>query len=304
MTDIINTFVFPIVRCDYILDALKSLHYFTPPNYQTIVVDQTQPDAEFEEQLRALCDVHVKTRVNYGFAQGTNIGWRLAQNRDEDYIDEVFRKCHVWYHGPPGTTYGSVRLHPTEYLTTCNDDVVFVWGGWWDGIIASFEKYDTAVCVNPMSPREPGWGYGQEGFIEHLTFKESIYPKNIERLVAEKNGQMIDGLTCWCSVFKTSAIDELGMFDERWWPGGGEDYDMMGRVYAAGYRALATSLSWVYHIWGQSKDEPDGLSQAQPPAREYWNKLNVAWPDGFDVWAKDKDGNLLKRTPEVVRMSL
>jgi len=123
MTDIINTIVFPIVRRDYILDALKSLHYFTPPNYQTIVVDQTRPDAEFEAQLLALCDVHVKTQKNYGFAQGTNIGWRLAQGKDKAYIDELLKKCHIWQR--PDS-----MLRSTEYLTTCNCDVVFVWPHW------------------------------------------------------------------------------------------------------------------------------------------------------------------------------
>ncbi len=298
MTDIINTIVFPIVRRDYILDALKSLRYFTPPNYQTIVVDQTRPDAEFEAQVRELCDVHVKTRKNYGFAQGTNIGWRLAQGKDQDYIFEVMNKCEVTARpGPP--------LQPTEYLTTCNDDVVFIWDKWWHGVMESFRRYDTAVCANPMSPREPGWGYGKEGFIDHLTFRESINPDNILKLVEEKNGQHVDGLTCWCSVFKAWALDELGMFDERFMYGGGEDYDLMSRIYVKDYRALASSLSWVYHFWGQSKDEPDGLAQAQPAAREYWNKLNVLWPDGFDVWARDPEtGEKYERVPEVAIMPL
>jgi len=335
MTDSINTFVFPIVRRDYILDALKSLHYFTPQNYQTIVVDQTQPNAEFEERLRGLCDVHVKTRKNYGFAQATNIGWRLAlwywewqylemmnaqatavvpplaPSESAEYIYQIHKKCDV-------RMRNGFELRPTEYLTTCNDDVVFIWDGWWQGIMDSFKKYDTAVCVNPMSPREPGWGYGEPGFREHLTFRESINPENILKLIdgyrcidnsmedyTNRRGQMIDGLTCWCSVFKASLFDEIGMFDERFWPGAGEDYCLMSRIYRAGYRALATSLSWVYHWWGQSKDEPNGLSQAQPPARPQWNRLDILWPGGFDVWAKDSEtGEWLERIPEVAIMPL
>jgi GT2 family glycosyltransferase len=312
MTDIINTFVFPIVRREYILDALKSLHYFTPANYQTIVIDQTRPDAEFEAQVRALCDVHVKTKKNYGFAQGTNIGWRLAQQKDQDYIFEVMNKCEV-------TAQPGPRLQPTEYLTTCNDDVVFIWNKWWHGIVESFKRYDTAVCVNPMSPREPGWGYGEPGFREHLTFRESIDPENILKLVngyrripgveeedySHRKGQHVDGLTCWCSVFRASAVDELGMFDERFWPGAGEDYDYMGRIYLAGKRALASSLSWVWHWWGQSKDEPGGLNTAQPAARAQWNRLDILWPKGFDVWGRDPEtGEPLTRLPDVAIMPL
>jgi len=268
-----NTFVFPIVRKDYILDALKSLHLMTPNNYNVIVVDQTQPDREFEEKLRLHCDLWVKTKKNYGFSQAVNFGIRLA---------------------------------PTEYVTICNDDVVFVWSGWWQGIMETFKRYDTAICVNPMSPKEPGWGYGEEGFREHLTFKESIGPENIERLIEEKNGQMIDGLVCWCTTFKRKTlVDEIGLFDERWFPGGGEDYDLMAKIYQAGYRALATSLSWCWHWWGKSKDETDGLSMALPAAREYWCKMGEIWPEGFDVWGKDPETRkAYPRDPDTVRMPL
>ena len=115
---------------------------------------------------------------------------------------------------------------------------------------------------------------------------------------------MIDGITCWCSVFKREALKEIGLFDERWYWGGGEDYDMVARVYQAGYRALATSLSWVWHHWGKSKDDPDGFDVALPHARPYWNKIGEVWKQGFDIWGRDKDGNQYPRDPEIVRMPL
>jgi len=272
-TKIINTFVYPICRRDFILDSLTSLKLTTPQNYHVIVVDQTQPDETFERELRRHCDLWIKTRKNYGFAQAVNLGIRLA---------------------------------PTEYVTAVNDDTIFLTNTWWPGIIETFRRYETAVCVNPMSPKEPGWGYGQEGFIHHLTFEEAIRPENILRLVKEKNGQMIDGITCWCTVFKRQIlVDEIGLFDERFFPGGAEDYDMMAKIYAAGYRALASSLSWVWHHWGTSKDDADGLDMALPPAREYWCKLNEIWPDGFDIWAKDPETQEpLRRVPEVAQMGL
>ena len=122
MTEIVNTFVFPIVRRDFILDALHSLKLLTPPNYHVVVIDQTQPNAAFETALRQHCDLWVKTRKNYGFAQAANLGIRLA---------------------------------PTEYVTVCNDDVIFFWDGWWSGIVETFAKYDNTLGVVPMSPKEP-----------------------------------------------------------------------------------------------------------------------------------------------------
>lgn len=299
MTDIINTIAIPICRRDYILDMLQSLRLTTPSNYQTIVVDQTIPDAEFEAQLREQCDVHIKMRKNYGFAQGTNLAWRFAIGTDMEYIADLRQHSDIWMR--PG-----FELAPlTEYISTINDDCIFVWNGWWPGIIESFKRYDTAVCVNPSSPKEPGWGYGRPGYIYHLTFEESIHPENILRLIKEKKGQMIDGLTCWCSIFKRELLlDKVGMFDERFIWGGGEDYDMMAKIYAAGLRALATSLSWVWHWWGKSKDDSDGFDDALPHAREYWNKLGEIWYEGFDIWAKDPETQKpLPRDPETVVMS-
>lgn len=272
MTEIINTFVFPIVRTDHILRALHTLYDRTPENFHVIVVDQTKPDPEFEAKLRPLCDLWIKTHKNYGFSQATNLGMRLA---------------------------------PTPYVTTCNDDVEFINDDWWPGIEEAFERFPRAWCVNPMSPKEPGWGYGEPGFRYLCTYEESKDPAVIEALVRGRNGQVIDGIVCWCATFKAEMFDEIGMFDERFWPAGGEDYDLMGRIYRQNKRALATSRSWVWHHWGPSKDAPGGLDMAQPPARTYWNRLGDLWPDGFDVWGREPGGgDLLFRVEEVARLGL
>jgi len=272
----ITTFVFPICRRGFILNALKTLKEHTPYAYSVIVIDQTIPDAAFEAELREHCDLWIKTRKNYGFAEAVNFGLRLA---------------------------------PTPFITVMNDDVVFIPNpypnGWFQGILQTFHKYTTAAAVSPMSPREPGWGYGKEGFIEYLTFEESQDAENIKRLMDEKNGQMIDGITCWGVTFRADYLAEIGLFDERFIWGGGEDYDWGAMCYLKGYRALATSKSWVYHWWGQSKDEPDGLDEALPLARPYWNKLNVLWPSGYDQWGKDPETQEpLRRLPEIARMPL
>lgn len=270
----ITTFIFPIVGRRFIFDALTTLEEHTPYPHFTIVVDQTRPDLEFETRLRGMVDLWIKPKHNLGFAEASNLGIRLA---------------------------------PTPFITVMNDDVVFLPNpypnGWFQGILQTFQKYTTAAAVGPMSPREPGWGYGKPGYIEHLSFEESQDVENIGRLIKEKKGQMIDGITCWGPTFRADYLARIGLFDERYFPGAGEDYDWCGRCYLRGYRALATSLAWVYHHWGQSKDEPDGLDQAQPPVREQWNKERVLWPQGFDLWGKDPETQEpLPRVPEVARL--
>jgi len=271
MSNLINTFVFPIIRQDFILPALSTLREVTPSNYNTIVVNQTKPAPEFEQELREQADVVVTTSKNYGFAQAANIGVRLCQ---------------------------------TEYVTIANDDVIFL-QGWWPGIIETFERFDNAIAVAPMSPKEPGWGYGEEGYRIHLSLKDARHPENIQRLREEKKGAVVDGIAMWMVTFRRKEwIEKVGLFDERFFPGGGEDYDMDSRIYQAGFRALSTSYSWIWHHWGQSKDEPTGYNVALPHARPFWNKLSTKgfgdeglWDPDCDVWGKSG----VRTDPEIYR---
>jgi len=293
MTEVINTFVFPIIRRDWIMGALHSLSNHTLQNYRVIVIDQTVPDAQFEDTLRQNCDLWVKTRQNYGFAQAANLGIRLA---------------------------------PTPYVTVCNDDVEFIWHGWWQGIEETFSRYDNLAAVNPMSPKEPGWGWGRPGFVyycancgmryidekrpcncdnyeplDHAAFQQHAH-NIVRRMIDAARGSVIDGIACWCPVFRREALEDIGLFDERFNPGGGEDYDFSARCYQAGYRALATSLSWVWHHWGQSKDEKDGFDSALPLAKPRWNYLSTKGDPERGLWDPDCDcwGHGCTRTDENV----
>jgi len=259
MSNIINTFVFPVVRQDFIIAALESLHAHTPSNYCVIVVNQTKPDPAFESAVYSLSNIVIRPHVNYGFAQASNVSTRLAS---------------------------------TQYVTIANDDIIFL-PNWWEGIVYEFDRIPNVIAVAPMSPREPGWGYGKPGYIEHLTFDQAQDFSNIQPLIDKKNGAVIDGIAMWLVTFKRQEWLSLGLFDERFFPGGGEDYDANSRLYQAGYRAIATSKSWVWHHWGQSKDESDGLSVSLPNARPYWNKLSTKgfgdqglWHPDCDVWGK------------------
>jgi GT2 family glycosyltransferase len=275
MTEVINTFVFPIVRMDYILPALQSLRRFTPANYRTIVVNQTQCNETFERNLWEAADYVIRTHYNLGFAQAVNLGTRLA---------------------------------PTPWVTVCNDDVLFFNAQWWPGIMETFERFPTALGVTPMSPKEPGWGWGEEGYRMHAELDECREnPAGVvDRLKKQFNGAVIDGFPAWLVVFRREEWMELGMFDERF-NAGGEDYDGLCRAYQAGYRMLASSYSWVWHWWGQSKDEPDGLNWALPRARDPWNKLSTKgfgdeglWDPDLHVWGE----NCTRTDPNVFRAPL
>jgi GT2 family glycosyltransferase len=269
-----TTLVFPIVRWDYILPAIETLRAVGPET-TVIVVNQSRPNATFETELWDAADLVIRTKKNYGFAQAANLGTSLVV---------------------------------TEYVTICNDDVLFL-PYWWDGVKMTFDQFPRALGVVPFSPKEPGWGYGEKDFRIHATLEElADNPEAVvKRLVRDFEGIVIDGFPAWCVTLPRQEWLDLGMFDERFFPGGGEDYDACARVYQKGRRFLASSLSWVWHHWGKTKSEKDGFSMSLPNARPGWNKLSTKGFGAEGLWDPDCDvwGQNCKRTnPEVRRMPL
>jgi GT2 family glycosyltransferase len=104
MTDPINTVIIPIVRKDFVFDAIESLRDTTPDNFKIHVIAQVAWDAEFFEKLFGVVDKLDLLHYNYGYAQASNFGLRHAA---------------------------------TEFMTVANDDVVFL-PGWWEGIMETF----------------------------------------------------------------------------------------------------------------------------------------------------------------------
>jgi GT2 family glycosyltransferase len=268
MTDPINTVIIPIVRKDFVFDAIESLRDTTPDNFKIHVIAQVEWDAEFFEKLFGVVDKLDLLHYNYGYAQASNFG---------------------------------LRHTATEFMTVANDDVVFL-PGWWEGIMETFEKIPNAMVVNPSSPNHPHW----ENKLPDMLLPEAGTVAGVTLLKEAKKGLIIDGIMFWCPTFRREPWEKLGFFDEEFTPGSGEDYDALARIYQAGYRAVGTSLSWVWHYWSQSKDHlSDGIFL--PERRPQWNKLSTKgfgreglWDPDCDQWGK---GCVRTRT-EVKRMHL
>jgi hypothetical protein len=75
------------------------------------------------------------------------------------------------------------------------------------------------------------------------------------------------------------------LFDEKFYPGGAEDYDMDGRIYADGYRTVGTTSSWVWHWWGKSKDQgSEFIGKGLPVDEKYvWADINWLWPSEWNL---------------------
>lgn len=273
--EIINTFVVPIIIPDFIERFLFTLYKYTPENFRVILIDQTLHGVD---SLVKDPRVHVYIRPyrNLGFAHAMNTG---------------------------------IRISNTKYVTCSNDDVEFVNKKWWYGIEETFNIDKQIKAVNPLSITEPGWGYGcnknsedelvkqkeselhctfnrEEERFEHLPYKEEYSEEEYDHLLRQKNG-FIDGIITWCTVFDKEALDYKGMYDERFFPGGGEDYDIGGRFYSSywpsgqanpldRYRMVATSKSWAWHHLSKSRRTKEELL---PGLRNNFGDDHAMWED-------------------------
>ena len=305
-----NVFTFIPVRGDFIHKALDTLYKYTDmTNNRVIVVDQT------EEGLKLSRDqVHLVLRPH------RNLGFSKAHN--EGIIH--------------GLRWGA------KYVTCCNDDIEFINRRWFDGILETFAMDDKILAVNPECPRVPLWGYGRPhheyvDIIEHChEFSDVEYDYLLDgafEKLKEKYGSYLpasfplhkegvcDAIAMWMPVFKAEAFEKVGLVDEKFYPGGAEDYDMNGRIYAEEYRAVGTTKSWVWHWWGSSKDKTEEVKGKGMPIEEkyIWADINWLWPEEwnlswdskeskmkpkpFDPWASvfDKDGvkSGMKRRKEI-----
>lgn len=309
---IYNTYIFNPVRADFIGRALETLYKYTDmENSRVIVVDQTKnglfEDWDLWQKIKPQIHLYMHPYRNLGFSKSMNEGI---------------------IHG--------LRWN-SQYITCANDDIEFMHSSWWDGVVETFKSDSKILAVNPMSPKEPGWGYGLEHgtYLEVLPYKKEFTDEDYEYLLKgdfkkakesfqplfdeagrnntypeTKNG-MIDAIATWCTVFRGDAFSKIGLFEERFYPGSGEDYDLDARVYRENYRMVGTTKSWVWHHWGSSKDKVAEHDTQSLPIIESlrWADTSFLYPpeknEGqmMDPWGKvnlpDGTKRPVYRTPEI-----
>lgn len=274
------TVITPIIRPDLIERMLETLYEFTEEDmFYVFVIDQTVrglDSTRLRDKFKNLMIIRTpKTELhrtgNLGFAQGTNLGISLVQ---------------------------------TPYFMMCNDDVEFINKKWWQGVMDTFDMVEKAtperpaVIVNPSSMKLPDWSVGRPAGEHHyiLPYKEHYTDAEYDWLVKEPHyvnehltiqpGSVMDGVTMYASVCHTQRFLEIGMLDEKFFPGSGEDYDYSCRASMLGYRSVGTTLAYLFHHWSKSfeavRDEDDMRSLMIPELA--WNQTTEKWGEGFDIW--------------------
>ena len=274
-----NTFIIPIIRTDLIRRCLETLYRYTPDNFYIYVVDQS-PEGIDQDIIDKYIHLYLRPYRNLGFAKATNEGIKLVE---------------------------------TPYFTMCNDDVEFINKGWWQGILDTFKMVDKAtpdkhaMMVNPASLKLPDWSVGRpqgEDFYI-LPYRQNYSQYDWDFLVKKSHyinkhltimpGSVIDGVTMYCSVFKTDKFLEVSMLNEAFRFGGGEDYDYNCRANMKGYRCVGTTLSWIFHHWSKSFEsiQHEEAIKAKTRFEDAWNNNDELWGKDFDIWeTKSRKGNI------------
>lgn len=257
---------------------LTTLRDNTDNIFYSIVIDQTPRgiDMGLRDKFKDLIiirspitDIHYTG--NLGFAQATNLG---------------------------------IKLVDTPYFMMVNDDVEFIHPGWWDGVLQTFDMVEAAtpnrpaVIVNPASMILADWSVGRAAGDHHfiLPYKPKYTDKDWEFLLTQdhyvnehltiKPRSVFDGVTLYASVAHTQRFLDIGLLDERYFPGSGEDYDYSCLASMRGYRSVSTTLSWVAHHWSKSfeqmRDKED-IQMLKIPELS-WNHNHEKWGERFDIW--------------------
>jgi len=168
-----------------------------------------------DKQIETKADFHVRCATQIGFARAANLGMSMGR---------------------------------APYVMVLNDDCEFLDCRWWYGILKTFSQHRNLLCVNPSSPRNPG---EDSKYLSPSLITKDVY----STLLA---GRLLDGICMWAPVFDRSKLSGVqgckpGLwFDELYWPGGGEDYDLGRRASLSGMRCVGTEWSWVWHWWHQT----------------------------------------------------
>lgn len=286
-----NTFIIPIIRSDLIERCLETLYRYTPPNFYVIVIDQTP------QGLDAMSHIHNASYKRLGPLRGRYKNLMIIRTPRTD----VHTKGNLGF--AMATNLG-IKLAQTKYITLCNDDVEFIHKGWWQAVMDTFDLVESqtpdrpAAIVNPASVKLPDWSVGRPAGDDHyvLPYKEQYTDEDWRMLVEDDHyvnehltlrpGSVIDGINLYCSVARRDRFMEAGLIDERYYPGGAEDYDVCCRLSMRGYRSVGTTKSWVFHHWSKSFakiNEQEAVKELIDDDLRFGDH-NKIWGERFDIW--------------------
>lgn len=248
---------------DYLEECLAAVARHTPLPHEVIVVDNASSDGA-TARLRRMAGGRkarlIVNKENRFFAAGNNQGIRAARGR---------------------------------HIVLLNADAVV--GPGWLSLLAACADEDPAIgLVGPCSNFAAGYQHvSSPGYARVQDF-----PAFAERWARRRAGRRRDvhRLIAFCLLIKREVVERVGLLDERFGPGGYEDYDYCLRVRQAGFRIVLAEDAFVHHYGGKGYGRQD-YGRMRLINREL---LAAKW-SGFAFHALDELDAVMKAAGGLVR---
>jgi len=185
---------------------------------------------------------------------GSNDGTREYLNgikKEQDNIKLIFNEKNI---GFAKANNQGIVLAEGEYILLLNNDVLLT-KGWLNRLIACAESDPEIGVVGPCTNK----AVGQQVVDVQIEMEDQLIQKYAYMQLMKNAGNWFEThrIIGFCMIIKKEVIERVGMLDERFGPGGFEDYDFCLRVKQAGYKVMIASDVFIYHIGGQGYSNND-----------------------------------------------
>ena len=247
-------------------ECIRSVLLNTGVDYELILIDDCSTDERIGcllDSLEVLPFVRViRNEVNQGFVKNVNCGI-----------------CE--------SDYDVVLLNSDTVVTP----------RWLSRLVVSAYSFDDVATVTPLSN-------ASDICVEELGV-------SVDQLSLNRNAYLVDKLSDYrffsaptgngfCLFIKRAVIDDIGLFDEKFGVGYGEESDFTYRAVEAGWRNIRNDSVFVYHKRNASFGD-DFRSELKVRNKEY---LALKHPSIFDEWDEFVSDVRLNRSLDRIRNSV
>lgn len=202
-------------QLNYTKMCINSIKLYTKTDYEIIVVDNASTDGTVE--------------------------W-LKEQRD---ITIIFNDVNKGF--PAGCNQGILKADGDVIILLNNDTIVTP--RWLDNILTclnSSEKTGAVGVRSNSAGANQTIATGYSNFEEMILFAEKFNVSNAAHWEERIR------LTGFCFAVKKRVVNEVGLLDERFFPGNYEDDDYSFRIRQAGYRLMLCGDTFIHHYDGTS----------------------------------------------------
>jgi GT2 family glycosyltransferase len=170
-----------------------------------------------------------------------------------------------------------MRVARGEYIVLLNADTL-VTPGWLEGLIACARRDSRVGLVGPYTNQAAGlqvvWPPVYAGKDDLPAWSRAWARDHAGRT------RLVPWLIGVCLLIPRAVIEKIGFLDERFGPGGFEDYDYCLRVRLAGYEAAIAEDVYIHHFGGKGYVNMRYEDLRGGNRRIYWEKWNQ--------WSRDR----------------